>query len=174
MTTDEGGNPGQAETDGAGGSPRQAEIHGAGGRWWLRVSAVLSWLCALIPLAVWHLEDLDWPWWALVGVVVAMVVVAALGGELWATANRAEADTARLRHAGRPAIAEVVGVEVVHQEEGPDSSVLSLRISGDDVPPFDATYRGRRRPDHRVGARFDAVVDPTDNLFALKPGLRPR
>ncbi|MER5266060.1 hypothetical protein ABTZ99_28630 [Actinosynnema sp. NPDC002837] len=85
---------------------------------------------------MWYLEDLDWPWWALVGVVV--------------------------------------GLEVVHQEEGPDTSVLGLRISGDDVPPFDATYRGRHRPDHRVGAGFDAVVDPPDDLFALKPGLGPR
>ncbi|MCC8244677.1 hypothetical protein [Saccharothrix luteola] len=159
---------------GGGGNARQAETDGAGGRLWLRVSAVLCWLCALIPLAVWYLEDLDWPWWALVGVVIAMVVLAALGGDMWATANRAEADTARLRQAGRPAIAEVVGLEVVHQEEGPDTSVLSLRIGGDDVPPFDATYRGRHRPDHRVGARFDAVVDPTDNLFALEPRLGPR
>jgi hypothetical protein len=65
-------------------------------------------------------------------------------------------------------------VEVVHQEEGPDTSVLSLRISGHAVPPFDATYRGRHRPEDRVGARFEAVVDPTDNLFALDPGLGPR
>jgi hypothetical protein len=156
------------------GNARQAETDRAGGRLWLRVSAVVCWLCALIPLAVWYLDDLGWSWWVLVAVVVMMPVLAAIGAEMWATANRAEADTARLRQAGRSAIAEVVAVEVVHQEEGPDTSVLSLRISGDAVPPFDATYRGRHRPDHRVGARFDAVVDPTDNLFALDPGLGPR
>lgn len=50
----------------------------------------------------------------------------------------------------------------------------SLRISGEDVPPFDATYRVRHRPEHRVGARFEAVVDPTDNLFGLEPVLDPR
>ncbi|XVS66148.1 hypothetical protein ACQPYE_08855 [Actinosynnema sp. CA-299493] len=160
-------------TDG-GGSSRQAEVDGAGGRLWLRVSAVLCWLCGLIPLVVWHAEDLDWSWWALLGAVVGLLVVAALGGVMWGRANQARADTARLRQAGRPAIAEVVGVEVVHQEEGPDTSVLSLRVGGDDVPPFDATYRVRHRPDHRVGARFEAVVDPTDNLFALKPVLDPR
>ncbi|MEU4448667.1 hypothetical protein AB0K14_39865 [Actinosynnema sp. NPDC050801] len=153
---------------------RQAEVDGAGGRLWLRVAAVFCWLCALIPLAVWYLEDLDWAWWALVAMAIAMLIVTALGVDMWTTANQAEADTARLRQAGRPAIAEVVGVEVVDHEEGPTTSVLSLRISGDDVRPFDATYRGRHRPEHRVGARFDAVVDPTDNLFSLKPVLGPR
>lgn len=159
---------------GEGGNARQAETDRAGGRLWLRVSAVFCWLCALIPLAVWYLEDFGWSWWALVAAVVMMPVVTAIGAEMWATANRAAADTARLRQAGRPAIAEVVGAEVVHQEEGPDTSVLSLRVSGVDVPPFEATYRSRHRPDHRVGARFEAVVDPTDNLFALDSGLGPR
>ncbi|MFJ4903267.1 MULTISPECIES: hypothetical protein [unclassified Streptomyces] len=37
------------------------------------------------------------------------------------------------------------------------------------TPPFEAGYPCDHEERYRVGARFKAVVDPSDNPFTLKP-----
>ncbi|MFI7675066.1 hypothetical protein [Actinophytocola sp. NPDC049390] len=46
--------------------------------------------------------------------------------------------------------------------------MLSLRVSGDGVPPFEARYRCELEPGNVVGARLPATVDPAGNLFTLE------
>lgn len=47
-------------------------------------------------------------------------------------------------------------------------AVLRLRISGERVPPFEGAYRSDNEAVLQVGARLEAVVDPSENLFALR------
>ncbi len=159
--------------DGGGGA-RQASVDSGVGRVITRAGAVACWLCALVVPAVWYSGDFDWSWWAVLAGIGGLLVTALVGASMWSEANRAEADTTRLRQAGRPAVAEIVGMDVVYPDDGPETSVLRLRISGDDIPAFDATYRCEHEPGHRVGAHFTAVVDPSDNLFTLDPVDGPR
>lgn len=147
-------------------SGRQASIGGVGSRVFLRSCAVVLWLAVAFPLVF----AVDMPWWAtvLVEAVVAVALVP-LGLLLWFDAKEREEDTKRLRRTGRPAVAEVV--EVDHVDPGDDTGTvveLRLRISGDGVSPFAATYRGRPDPEYRVGGLLYATVDPADNLFTLR------
>jgi hypothetical protein len=146
---------------------RQASTGGPWSRAFLRACAVLLWLAVAFPLVF----AAELPWWA---TVLATAVVAAamvpLGLLLWSDADERKADTRRLRRACRPAVAEITDVE--HVDSGDDTGtvvVLRLRISGDGVPPFAATYRGRPDDEYRVGGLLCATVDPADNLFTLQP-----
>ncbi|WP_433263580.1 hypothetical protein ACQPZF_32610 [Actinosynnema sp. CS-041913] len=151
-----------------GASARQASVDGVGGRTVNRLVAILCWLSVpLVPVAL-FLDGEDWAWWEVPATIGSLLILGPIGFVMWSGANRARADIARLRQSGRPAVAEVVGLELDEDPEGPTMAVLSLRISGDDVPPFSATYRCRPEPGFKVGARIKAVVDPFDNLFTLK------
>jgi hypothetical protein len=109
----------------------------------------------------------DLPWWA---ALLVVVVLLPLGFAIWFDAAEHREDTERLLRAGRPAVAEVIDLDLVDPGDGSaDVAVLSLRISGDEVPPFETTYRGDADPDFRPGARLHATVDPADNLFTLRP-----
>ncbi|MEV8438418.1 hypothetical protein AB0425_13660 [Actinosynnema sp. NPDC051121] len=146
---------------------RQASIGGVGSRVVLRILAVACWLSAVgVTITVFAG---GMPWWAGVLVELAcLVVILPIGVALWFDATQHKEDTERLLRTGRPAVAEVVELEMVDPGDGSaDVAVLRLRISGAGVPPFEATYRGRGDDEFRPGALLHATVDPADNLFAL-------
>lgn len=131
----------------------------------LRWCAVACWLSVLGMVVMVFTTGV--PWWA---AVLVVVVLLPLGFAIWSDAGEHREDTERLLRAGRPAVAEVIDLELVDPGDGSaDVAVLSLRISGDEVPSFEATYRGDADPDFRPGARLYATVDPADNLFTLRP-----
>jgi hypothetical protein len=150
---------------------KQASIGGRFLRFYARSTAILCWAFILFLPAYMILGDLDWRWWqialAQIGITLLMLL---LGLLMWSEASETKADTERLLRDGRDAVAEIVGLEVSDPGDGSrDVARLELRISGDDVPEFQAVYRtDHDKKMYRVGARFKAVVDPTDNLFTLR------
>ncbi|WP_447008710.1 hypothetical protein ACRAKJ_27135 [Saccharothrix sp. DSM 118769] len=155
-------------TPGEGVTARQASIGGPGTRAALRLCAVLCWLS--VPMPVMLLFTTEIPLWAAVlAGVLLLVIMVPLGFAIWFDAAEHKDDTERLLRDGRPAVAEVVGVDLVESHDGDSEvAVLRLRVSGDGVPPFEATHRGRPDPEFRPGALLYATVDPTDNLFTLE------
>lgn len=146
---------------------RQASIGGTGARVMLRLCAVACWVSVAGTGVMAFTLPLSWWVGVLVGLVMVVFIVP-LGFALWDDAAQHRVDTERLRRAGRHAVAEVVGVELVDPGDGSaDVAVVSLRVSGDGVPPFEATYRGAKDPEFRPGALLHATVDPADNLFTL-------
>lgn len=147
---------------------RQASVGGAGAQTLLRWCAVTCWLavagCTVLVFTT------GMPWWAGVLTEATMLlVVLPLGFHFWGDAGEHKADTDRLLATGRPAVAEVVDMEQF--DTGDDHgkvAVLRLRVSGDHVPPFEASYRGDPGEEFRVGALLYATVDPDDNLFTLR------
>ncbi|MFD5895162.1 hypothetical protein [Streptomyces sp. NPDC060366] len=153
MTVDEG-----AE------SARQANIGGAVPQVVGGVIAVVCWASAPVLPALAVFGDLHWAW------SFFSLLMVLSGSVIWSDTAEAKADTARLRQSGRPAVAEIIAAERVDPGDGSaDISVLTLRISGADVPAFEAAYRCDHEDRFRVGASFEAVVDPSDNLFTLIP-----
>lgn len=153
MTTDEGA-----------GTPRQATIGGAVVHVGGRVIAVTCWLLAPVLPALAVFDGLHWAWsfFSLLMVLSGLVI--------WSDAIKTKEDTARLRKSGRPAVAKIIDAKRVDPGDGSaDTSVLTLRISGADVPSFEATYQCDHDERFRAGASFKAVVDPSDNLFTLRP-----
>jgi hypothetical protein len=104
-----------------------------------RIFAVLAWLSSL-GLFVWLVLDHGLSWWQKALCVVLTVPVIVVAWTLWGTAGAELADFARLRAAGRPAVAEI-----------------------------DGRFGCAPEPTMRVGALLKAVVDPSDNLFTLRP-----
>lgn len=153
-------------------APRQASIAGPFARSYLRFCAVCCWLYILFFPAMLLFGQIDMPWWgATLSTIGVGLLMALLGFVMWHEADEASADTERLRRDGRDATAEIINLEVTDPGDGSnDVARLQLRISGEDVPEFDAVYReDHDQKAHVVGARFKAVVDPSDNLFTLKP-----
>jgi hypothetical protein len=152
---------------------RQASIGGVWARVMLRYCAVACWLTVAGGTVM--VFTVDMPWWGGVLTEVALLLIMLpLGFAIWSDAAEHKSDTERLLRAGRPAVAEITGVEVVTPDaESADVHVLTVRISGDGVPPFEARYRCPMEPRNVVGVRLHATVDPADNLFTLRP-LRPR
>lgn len=148
---------------------RQASIGGVWTRVMLRYCAVGCWLTVAGGAVM--VFTVDMPWWsAVLMVLVLLLIVLPLGFVIWSDAAEHKADTERLLREGRPAIAEIIDVEVVRpDEDSADVHVLTLRISGDDVPPFEARYRCPLEKRNVVGVRLHATVDPADNLFTLQP-----
>ncbi|MCX5346006.1 hypothetical protein [Streptomyces atratus] len=121
------------------------------------------WVVALALPAETVFGDLYWAW-SLFSLLLGLI-----GLLMWFQAVQTKEDTTRLQQSGRPAIAEITAAERgVPADGSADNSVLSLRISGADVPSFDAIYRCNHQERFQVGARFTAVVDPSDNLFTLR------
>lgn len=153
MTIDEGA-----------GTSRQATIGGAlvhvGGR----VLAVSCWLATPVLPALAVFDGLHWAW----SFFSLLMILSGLA--IWSEAVKTKEDTARLRKSGRPAVAQIINAKRVDPGDGsPDLSILTVRISGTDVPPFEATYHCDHDERFRAGASFKAVVDPSDNLFTLRP-----
>lgn len=153
-------------------APRQASIAGRIARSYLWLCAVFCWAFILFFPAMLIFDQVNMPWWgAALSVIGVGILMGLLGFVMWYEADEARADTERLLRNGRDAIAEIIDLEVTDPGDGSsDVARLQLRISGEDVPEFRAVYRD----DHDtkayvVGARFKAVVDPSDNLFTLKP-----
>lgn len=146
------------------GEARQASIGGFATQLAGRASGLVSWVGALVLPALSVFGTLPWAW----SLFSPLLVLTGL--LVWAEAVRTRQDTSRLRQSGRPAVAEVVAAERTDPGDGsPDVAVLTLRISGADVPSFGATYRCDHDARFKAGARFLAVVDPSDNLFTLRP-----
>ncbi|WP_370947097.1 hypothetical protein AB5J62_05960 [Amycolatopsis sp. cg5] len=149
---------------------RQASIGGRGSRFALRVLAVSLWLPALIVPGLLIFGELGWSWWQVALALAGAGVSAFFGLGSWWDADDQKQDTARLLAVGRPAVAEVVAVEVEEShDESTEMAWLSLRIAGAGVPEFEADYRAANQPEFRVGVRLLATVDPADNLFTLRP-----
>ncbi|MEU3616429.1 hypothetical protein ABZ725_29575 [Streptomyces sp. NPDC006872] len=88
---------------------------------------------------------------------------------MWSAAPQAKEHTTRLRQSGRPGVTEIIVAERIDPADGSaDSFVRTLRISGADVPSFEAAYRGDYEERFQVGARFSAVVDPSETSFTLR------
>lgn len=167
--------PGPAIYDGAvtskdGVTAQQATIGGAGYRLGHRVAGTVCLLTAVGVAVSFLTGQVDWPWWVSVPVgIIAVVVLVVVGLAIWFSADVAVAETERLRRAGRPATAQILALRMEDPQDGnADYAVLTLRISGDGVPEFEADYRCDIQPEMQVGARLKAVVDPADNLFTLR------
>jgi len=151
---------------------RQASVAGRFARAYLRVCAVVCWLFILFWPAMLVLDQVEQPWWGAVLTILGFVVLMGLLGlVLWFEADGARDDTERLLRNGRDAVAEILDIEVADPGDGSaDVARMQLRISGEDVPEFRAVCTETHDPKaYVVGARFHAVVDPSDNLFALRP-----
>lgn len=151
---------------------RQASIGGRFSRFVARCSAISCWMFILFLPGYVIFGDLGWSWWQVVLAQIGITLLAlALGAWMWSEAAAEKADTERLRSVGRPAVAEILELEVTDPGDGShDVARMTLRISGDDVPEFHAVYRvDHDKKLYRVGGRYKAVVDPSDNLFTLRP-----
>lgn len=90
---------------------RQASIGGTGTQVMLRVCAVMCWVTVLAVTIM--VFTVGMPWWAGVLVeVVMLLIILPLGFAVWDDAGQHRDDTERLLCAGRPAVAEVVGLEM--------------------------------------------------------------
>ncbi|WUH92123.1 hypothetical protein OG900_19755 [Streptomyces sp. NBC_00433] len=147
-----------------GATARQANIGGPASRALARAVGVTTWAVGLVLPALALFGDLAWTW------SLFLLLTTPLGFVMWWEADDAKDDTVRLQRSGRRARAELVRLERVDPGDGsPDVAVMRLRISGEGVPDFEATYRCDHEDRFTVGTRFVAVVDPSDNLFTLKP-----
>lgn len=145
------------------GTARQATLGGTVPQLGNRVAGVVCWVAALVLPAQTIFGDLHWAW------SLFSLLLLPFGLLIWSQSGQAKKDTERLRQSGRPATAEILAAERdVPADGSADTSVLTLRISGVDVPSFDATYRCNYEERFQVGARVPAVVDPADNLFTLR------
>jgi hypothetical protein len=149
---------------------KQASISGGFARSWLRLSAVFCWLFILLVPAMAVFGEIEWSWWQLaLAQILFTVVMLVVGFWAWFEADEAAADTKRLQRDGRDAIAEIIDLDVTDPGDGShDVARLQLKISGEDVPEFHAVHRDAHdKKTYVIGARFKAVVDPSDNLFTL-------
>lgn len=157
--------------------PRQASIGGRFSRFYARSTAIFCWSFILFLPAMAVFGEIDWSWWQLalgqIGLTLLMLLV---GGWMWSEAKAEKSDTERLQRVGLEAVAEVIGVDITDPGDGSaDIARVELQIASDGVPPFQAIYRTDQEiKRYVVGARFKAVVDPSDNLFTLKPLPAPR
>lgn len=148
---------------------RQASIGPSTSRFGAGLDAAVAWLTALLLPCLLVFDKIEWAWWLIPAELGIVVIMVPAGFAFWFSAVEAKADTKQLLRAGRPAVAEVVAMKLVDDHDGAvETAVLKLRIGGDDVPPFEATYRCPYEPILEVGAQLDATVDPSDNLFTLK------
>lgn len=148
---------------------RQAAVGGRISQFLHRVTAIMTWISVLLVPFLLVLGELKWEWWLLLIEILVVLILVPLGFAIWDDAGQEKVDTKRLRESGRQAVAEVVAVELIdNHDDDVETAVLSLRISGDGVPLFEATYRCPKERRFQVGARFIAIVDPSDNLFTLK------
>lgn len=150
---------------------RQATIGGRFLRGWLRGTAVFCWLFIGFFPAMVLTGEIDMSWWgsALVSAGLGLIMLL-VGALVWSIAAEARHDTERLQRAGRVAVAEVLSVEVIDPGDGSsDIARMELTISGEGVPSFPAICRmDYDKHAHREGAKFVAIVDPSDNLFTLQ------
>ncbi|MEH1165299.1 hypothetical protein V6V47_07920 [Micromonospora sp. CPCC 205539] len=100
-----------------------------------------------------------------VGVTISCVKLARRESRLH---ERAQRDLRRLEAAGVTATAEITAVRPISlgEESGTE---LTLLISGPGFEPFESTSRCKDDSALTVGARLNAVVDPTDRLYAIVP-----
>ena len=98
------------------------------------------------------------------GVLSLVLVPTGIG--LWRGTSRAKRRLLWLDEVGLPATAAILAVE----EGGGDDNPLSLtvRVSGPDVPAFEAVLRTGYRPDLKPGRELTAVVDPGDRTFLIR------
>ncbi|MER7267011.1 hypothetical protein ABT344_01670 [Micromonospora carbonacea] len=82
--------------------------------------------------------------------------------------DRARRDQRRLETVGVAATAEITAMRPASL--GEESGIeVSLLISGPGFEPFATASQCKEHPSLKVGARLNAVVDPTDRLYAIVP-----
>lgn len=150
---------------------RQATIGGRFLRGWLQGTAVFCWLFIGFFPAMVLTGEIDMSWWgaALISAGLGLIMLL-VGALVWSIAAEARHDTERLKKFGRAAVAEVLALEVSDPGDGScDIARMELMISGEGVPSFPAICRmDYDKHAHHEGARFRALVDPSDNLFTLQ------
>ncbi|MEV0734172.1 hypothetical protein [Polymorphospora sp. NPDC050346] len=100
-----------------------------------------------------------------VGVTVSCVGLARFESRLNGQARR---DQRRLETIGVLASAEITAVRPISL--GEESGIeLTLLISGPGFEPFESVSQCEDHSALRVGAQLNAVVDPTDGLYAIVP-----
>ncbi|MFF3855083.1 hypothetical protein [Micromonospora sp. NPDC002575] len=151
--------------------PRQANLP-AGGLWRLVLGVLGLGLLAIGPFLVYAAAFLvtDEPtlnrWiMAAAGVGVTLSCLGLARREALRH-DRARRDQRRLETVGVAATAEIAAVRPASL--GEESGIeVSLLIGGPGFEPFATTSQCKEHPSLEVGARLNAVVDPTDRLYAI-------
>ncbi|ALG13035.1 hypothetical protein [Kibdelosporangium phytohabitans] len=146
-------------------SSRFGSRTGPFGRGVLHFLAVFVWLAFPAILVFVPAPDEDRTVFVIVNVVV-MIIMIPLGLPIWRTASQVGADQRRLDRVGLPAVAEVLASDDTDLD-GMVALRLRLRLSGDGFDPFEATVRCGYEDGLTAGARFNAKVDPSDQLFMI-------
>ncbi|MEE6260738.1 hypothetical protein [Plantactinospora sonchi] len=167
--------PGRSAVTGAGGDsgPRQADLPSGGFLrlvlWLLGIPLLLIGPFLVYAAAFLATSEPSLNRWIMgvagVGVTISCVKLA--GYEL-RLHDRARRDLRRLEAVGVAATAEITAVRPTSL--GEESGVeLNLLISGPGFEPFESTSQCKDDSALTVGARLNAVVDPTDRLYAIVP-----
>ncbi|WP_410561814.1 hypothetical protein [Amycolatopsis sp. cmx-4-61] len=138
------------------------EVQGAGrgrniGRRLLSVSLVVAG-----PVVAAAAGGMDQP---VLGGVLAAVLMP-MGVSLWRGTTRAKRRLLRLDEVGLLAKAEILAAAAGGGDDNPLR--LTLRVSGPEVPAFEAVVTTGYRPDLVPGRELTAVVDPADRTFLVR------
>lgn len=97
---------------------------------------------------------------------VLTLIFTPVGIGTWTGTTRARRRLLRLDAVGLPATAKIL---TARGDGGEDERLdMLLRISGPDVPPFEAQYRCSMNPSFTPGRLLTAVVDPDDGTFLIR------
>ncbi|MFD7660155.1 hypothetical protein ACFV4N_39770 [Actinosynnema sp. NPDC059797] len=100
-----------------------------------------------------------------VGIGLSLLLVP-VGIGAWRAVTRARKRLLRLDAVGLPAVGEVL---TARNDGGEITKViLTVRISGPDVPPFRATLTTDPGPNTKPGGRLTVLVDPDDGTFLVR------
>ncbi|NUT48502.1 MAG: hypothetical protein HOV94_14510 [Saccharothrix sp.] len=100
-----------------------------------------------------------------VGAGLSLILVP-VGVGAWRGTGRARRRLLRLDAVGLPATGVVIAAE---DDGGEVTNVkVTMRISGPDVPPFEATVTTSPGPGTKVGNEVTVLVDPDDGTFLVR------
>ncbi|MFC0629252.1 hypothetical protein [Kribbella deserti] len=108
--------------------------------------------------------------WGRLAVTVSIAMTVGISGYYtiaWIGISREQQRAKRLAETGIRASAEVVASHwgIVNEQRG---AVLTLRITGPGIEPFQTVHRTEAKPGQEIGDRLPVLVDPTDHTtFAI-------
>lgn len=139
--------------------------------WLLRVvlHLFLAWMClagpVLIVCTIMFAEGSDFWIGLLVATILSMLMIP-YGTLLWVSEVQEHKQTLRLREVGVSVSAEVLAISSASYGEE-TGMALTLRFTGPEVAPFQATYTCAADPSLSVGDWLGALVDPSTNAYAI-------